>query len=468
MEYRLGSKDKKVGEIQTYLNQIRSDVLRSRDTKYQVSNDWGNLVIDNDFGILTERAVRGFQKMLKISENGIVGNTTWNFLSTFSIGPTMNAAPVFRGIYKVGDEGPEVRKIQELLNKAWESLTPDSRTAYRWEYIAVDGVFGERTKCAVIAFQTYQEIEPALGEVGDTTLGYLRNPRFLGRNGQLGGHLSNTEIETARNQQVNDIRAIMSAFISSIGQFLEQYLPVLERRRNIEFVKLENLNRRLRGCIDLRNVRMAQARMHLADISHLNLIRENIVNTTFFRRLSEFVSPVQDSLRAIRDNQIRSWSNAQEIVFRVLRDYNAQRQIERQIALLTNQNMITYNNVNRTRSWSMACSFVGFALRWGEFIWLIATYEDTNVWNSRMERCIYQLMDDLIVDVVAAIVGLVLSALVTLEIIAAPVELVVGIGLVVVGLIGALIMWWFERQDIYPSQYLQDAGYSATYQLLYR
>lgn len=468
MEYRLGSKDKKVGEIQTYLNRVRSEVLRSRDSKYQVSNDWGNLDIDNDFGILTERAVRGFQKMLGISENGIVGNTTWNYLSTFNIGPSINAVPVFRGIYKIGDKGSEVRKIQELLNKAWDTLSPNVRTAYRWEYIAVDGVFGERTKSAVIAFQTYQEIKPALGEVGDTTLGYLRNPRFLGKNGQLGRHHSNTEVETSRNQQVNDIRAIMSAFISSIEQFLKQYLPVLERRRNVEFVELENLNRNLRRHIDLKNVSMAEARRHLADISHLKLIQESFRNTTFFRRLSEYVSPVQDSLKTLKDNRINTWSNVQENVCRVLRNYNCQRRIEQQIALFTNQNMITCDNVNKTRSWSKACGFVGFVLKWGELIWLIATYEDTNVWNSRMERCIYQLMDDLIVDIVAVIVGLVLAALVALEIIAAPVELVVGIGLVVVGLIGALIMWWFERQDIYPSQYLQDAGYSATYQLLYR
>lgn len=60
-----------------------------------------------------------------------------------------------------------VRDIQEKLNAIrirvhgnWDSLTPD-------------GLFGSKTKEAVISFQKYRNIMPAKGEVGDTTLKYI-------------------------------------------------------------------------------------------------------------------------------------------------------------------------------------------------------------------------------------------------------------------------------------------------------
>ena len=177
MEYRRGAKDPDVGRIQQLLNNARSTAVFSKMYEERSFDNWPHLEIDNDFGEKTENAVKSFQKIRGITPvSGIVGNTTWNYLSSFS--PSM-MAPVnlnFNREFREGDSGPEVKEIQRLLNTVRNYL-PMSERPIAWEYIAEDGVYGPRTRNSIISFQMYAGIEKNYwGIVESATLRALRDP----------------------------------------------------------------------------------------------------------------------------------------------------------------------------------------------------------------------------------------------------------------------------------------------------
>lgn len=62
---------------------------------------------------------------------------------------------------------PVVQDIQNKLNAI------RYRVHGNWPYLQADGLFGEKTKNAVIVFQSYRNITPVSGDIGDTTLGYI-------------------------------------------------------------------------------------------------------------------------------------------------------------------------------------------------------------------------------------------------------------------------------------------------------
>lgn len=62
---------------------------------------------------------------------------------------------------------PMVQSIQMKLNAI------NIQVHGTWQFLQTDGLFGEKTKQAVKAFQIYRNITPVSGEVGDTTLNYI-------------------------------------------------------------------------------------------------------------------------------------------------------------------------------------------------------------------------------------------------------------------------------------------------------
>ena len=62
--YKLGSKGKEITKIQEKLK----------------ANDFYKGPIDGDFGGGTESAVKAFQKVNKLTVDGIIGSITWNAL----------------------------------------------------------------------------------------------------------------------------------------------------------------------------------------------------------------------------------------------------------------------------------------------------------------------------------------------------------------------------------------------------
>jgi peptidoglycan hydrolase-like protein with peptidoglycan-binding domain len=85
------------------------------------------LAVDGKYGPKTEAAVKAFQKKVKIHVDGIVGPVTW---------------PKLIITVKEGSKGPAVSAVQHNL-----------RYAYGFTKLAVDGIFGAKTKAAVKTFQ---------------------------------------------------------------------------------------------------------------------------------------------------------------------------------------------------------------------------------------------------------------------------------------------------------------------------
>ena len=125
---------------------------------------------DGVFGESTRDAVLAYQRAFNLNPDGLVGKTTW-----YSIQRTYNAVKrlndlaseglrredvdlLFNSFLEEGDTGVEVLELQYLLNFAAE---------YNNEIpsVAIDGVFGQDTKKALLAFQKANGLS-ATGQVG--------------------------------------------------------------------------------------------------------------------------------------------------------------------------------------------------------------------------------------------------------------------------------------------------------------
>ena len=117
--------------------------------------------VDGIFGAKTYAAVTAFQKANSLGVDGIVGKLTWGKL--YGVSPAMpveTTTVVGRPMVSYGSRGDAVRKLQELLN------------ALGYDCGSVDGIFGSKTKAAVLAFQKANGLG-ADGIVGPLTWGKL-------------------------------------------------------------------------------------------------------------------------------------------------------------------------------------------------------------------------------------------------------------------------------------------------------
>ena len=117
--------------------------------------------VDGIFGVKTYAAVTAFQKANGLGVDGIVGKLTWGKI--YGVSPAMpveTTTVIGRPMVSYGSRGDAVRKLQELLN------------ALGYDCGSVDGIFGSKTKAAVLAFQKANGLG-ADGIVGPLTWGKL-------------------------------------------------------------------------------------------------------------------------------------------------------------------------------------------------------------------------------------------------------------------------------------------------------
>ncbi len=126
--------------------------------------------LDSFFGPETTEAVRAFQRLAGLTEDGIVGRNTWNtlyqayreILRTVPKASLQGGVPLFPGTTLVlGSRGEDVTRMQEYLNYIAGTYT-------ELPQLTVDGSFGPATEAAVRDFQTLFGLE-VTGTIGAQT-----------------------------------------------------------------------------------------------------------------------------------------------------------------------------------------------------------------------------------------------------------------------------------------------------------
>ena len=159
---RVGSRGRSVAQIQTAINRISQNFPAIP-----------KLSVDGIFGSGTENAVRIFQQVFGLTEDGVVGRQTWYAVERVYAGVLRLSELRSLGLryedlgwefpepLRLGDRGDKVRQLQYMLAVV-------AQFVQEVPSIAVDGIFGQQTRDAVSAFQRYQGW-PVTGDADDRT-----------------------------------------------------------------------------------------------------------------------------------------------------------------------------------------------------------------------------------------------------------------------------------------------------------
>ena len=137
-------------------------------------------VVDGIFGSQTEAAVRAYQQIFGLTPDGIVGPSTWYSIVRLYTAVTRLSELRSQGqqfyainwspptVLQIGSTGEKVRLLQywlSVLSSYISSIPP----------VTVDGVYGQETRAAVLAFQRRYQL-PETGTVGQTTWETIYDP----------------------------------------------------------------------------------------------------------------------------------------------------------------------------------------------------------------------------------------------------------------------------------------------------
>lgn len=177
---RFGMRSNEIRIIQNQLNRIRQNY-----PAIPVIND-----PEGYFGNETEAAVKEFQKIFDLAQDGIVGRDTWYKIKS-----------IYAGITKLGELGSEIIEY-EVIRPIFDVVLQEGSTGNQVQYVqyllgvlayyndnipmpSFNGVFDEPTKESVIAFQKYYGLTPD-GIIGRNTWNmitqeYRNLVQYLGR-----------------------------------------------------------------------------------------------------------------------------------------------------------------------------------------------------------------------------------------------------------------------------------------------
>lgn len=166
---RLGTGGEEVIEIQRELNRIAANY----PSIPKISGSRGY------FEQTTQNAVRQFQHIFNLESDGVVGKDTWykikriyngikGLSELYSEGITISEAErKYERVLKKGSRGPSVKILQYYLCFL-------SYFNLKLPYVAVDGIFGDETRDAVLAFQSLYGLDVD-GIVGRDTWDMIQN-----------------------------------------------------------------------------------------------------------------------------------------------------------------------------------------------------------------------------------------------------------------------------------------------------
>lgn len=122
--------------------------------------------VDGIFGPQTEQAVREFQRIFNLNVDGVVGRATWYKLVFLYVGVTRLSeltsegqtftqiqAPASGVTLQEGSRGPAVSALQFFISVLGQVL-------YNFPTLNIDGIFGPKTRQAVMDAQRYLGLEP--------------------------------------------------------------------------------------------------------------------------------------------------------------------------------------------------------------------------------------------------------------------------------------------------------------------
>lgn len=160
---RLGSQGAYVVRLQSMLNRIGQNYPAIP----RISP------VDGIFGSQTEDAVRRFQRIFNLTDDGIVGKATWYQLIRLYVGVSRlseleslgltfgNITWQSPGVLQPGSSGRSVQQLQYMLQVLAEYAPSIPR-------VEIDGVYGSQTRAAVLAFQRFEGLTQD-GIVGPAT-----------------------------------------------------------------------------------------------------------------------------------------------------------------------------------------------------------------------------------------------------------------------------------------------------------
>lgn len=160
---RIGSTGNAVKRLQISLNRIGKNYPAIPKIAFP----------DGIFDVQTEAAVREFQKIFNLTQDGVVGKATWYQVAEIFAGvkrlSDLTAEPIspsvvnqqFKTELGIGDRGTDVQIVQSYLNfiAQYNNFIPA---------ISADGIYGESTAQSVRAFQQSAGL-PQTGIVDETT-----------------------------------------------------------------------------------------------------------------------------------------------------------------------------------------------------------------------------------------------------------------------------------------------------------
>jgi len=131
----------------------------------------GKLVVDGNFGLITQTSVIALQNFFGLVPDGIIGPLTWKQITEINATlPNITASP-FPGNFAEGTRGNNVQIIQQSLNE----LAPFYPTITQMN---VDGIFEPITKSSVLEFQRIFGMA-STGIVNQTTWNLIISMRNL-------------------------------------------------------------------------------------------------------------------------------------------------------------------------------------------------------------------------------------------------------------------------------------------------
>lgn len=183
------------------------------------------VTVDGNFGAGTETAVKAFQKLFGLTQDGVVGRATWAKLNEVGLAVANDLVDVgvkpgeFVRTLREGSSGTPVRALQYYLRllSAYYDDVPS---------VTVDGIFGAATRRAVEAWQKHAGLTVD-GIVGSKTWQSIYNAaQAIPRSGPVA---RNARIDppqrTLRPGDTGPLVTTLSQTLAFLGSWMPEILP---------------------------------------------------------------------------------------------------------------------------------------------------------------------------------------------------------------------------------------------------